>query len=71
MTLIIFAGVIEGAIAGAVIGAGVGLVLGIVNLMKPAKPCPDCEQPLPKPWLKPTKECPHCGCKVNAKGEKI
>jgi rRNA maturation endonuclease Nob1 len=70
MQFTLFAGVLEGAIADAVIGAGVGLVIAIVNLLKPAKPCPECAKPLPKPWLKPTKECPHCGCKVNAKGEK-
>jgi hypothetical protein len=70
MTIIMFAGVLEGALMGAVIGAGVGLILGIINLLKPAKPCPECAKPLPKPWLKPVKECPSCGCKVNAKGER-
>jgi hypothetical protein len=67
----LFAGVIDGAIMGAVAGACLGLILAIVTLLKPAKPCPECAQPLPKPWLKPVKECPKCGCKVNAKGEKI
>ena len=71
MTFIVFAGVLEGAITGAAIGAGVGLVLAVVNLLKPAKPCPECAVPLPKPWLKPVKECPHCQCKLNTKGEKI
>jgi ribosomal protein L37AE/L43A len=63
-----FAGLVEGAIIGAVVGAAVAL---ISMLFRTGKPCPECKQPLPIPWASPVKQCPKCGCRLNAKGEKI
>ena len=61
-------GLIEGAIIGAVVGAAVAVINVFVRRNKL---CPDCKQPLPIPWVKEVKECPKCGCRLNAKGEKI
>jgi hypothetical protein len=64
----LFAGVLEGALIGAVVGLVVGILM---MLLRPAKPCPECRQPLPKPFFSPIRACPKCGCKLNAKGEKL
>ena len=67
-----FAGVLESAITGGIIGGVVGgLAALMMAIFRKPKPCPDCKEPLPFPWLKPVKECPKCGCRVNAKGEKV
>ena len=65
---VLFAGMLEGAL----IGGAIGLVGGVVAMIfRKGKPCPECGQPLPIPWVVPPKECPKCGCRLNAKGEKI
>jgi hypothetical protein len=63
-----FAGILEGAL----IGAAVGVVVGLISVFfRKGKPCPDCKKPLPIGAWTPVKECPRCGCRLNAKGEKI
>jgi hypothetical protein len=60
-----------GILEGALIGAAVGLVVGIlVTVLRPAKPCPQCNKPLPKPFFAPVKVCPNCGCELDSKGAK-
>jgi hypothetical protein len=67
----LFAGLVEGAIIGAVAGALVGVGMTVIAALRPGKPCPQCQKPLPKPMLGPVKSCPKCGCKLNPKGEKL
>lgn len=68
---VIIGGFVEGAIQGAIVGAIVGLVAGLlIYILKPAKPCPQCEKPLPKPLFSPVQACPSCGCELDAKGNR-
>jgi hypothetical protein len=68
---LLIAGVLEGAIIGGIAGAVVGLLLGVVMLFIPTRPCAACGVMLPKTLAGPARVCPKCGCRMNAKGEKI
>ena len=40
----------------------------VINLFRTPKLCPDCQAKLP---MILGKKCPKCGCRLNAKGEKV
>jgi len=68
---------LRGAFVGAIVGAGVGVVVALaITVLRPRRTCPECEKPLPKfrnNWrpLKCLWICPGCGCRIDAKGNRI
>jgi hypothetical protein len=64
---------------GVLCGVAAGVVVVIIALLRPAKKCPGCGEPLPK-FRKPANSkqalwggwtCPKCGCQIDRKGNKI
>jgi hypothetical protein len=69
--------VLRGALKGAVVGAAIGLVVALaMTVLRPRRVCPECQGPLPKfrnNWrpLKCVWVCSGCGCRIDAKGNRI
>lgn len=70
---------IVGALIGAIVGLFAGVIVLLIRLTLPAKPCPNCQSPLPKvrmprylrEWLWGGQTCPKCQCSLDRKGRRI